>query len=49
VLVLGGLYYLLRLPLLDVGAAVLSFLRRADQGAIAIATIVALFKSIDVI
>jgi len=36
VLVLGGLYYLLRLPLLDVGAAVLSFLRRADQGAIAI-------------
>src|SRR5207245_6400818 len=41
-------YYLLRLHLLDIGAAALSFLQRADVGAIAIATIVALFKSIDV-
>ncbi len=47
-LVLGGLYYLLRLHLLGITAGVLSFLQRADLGAIAIATIVALFKSIDV-
>ena len=47
-LVLGGLYYLFRLHLLDIAPAVLSFLQRADLGAIAIATIVALFKSIDV-
>ena len=48
VFVLGGLYYLLRLHRFDIAAGVLSFLQRADLGAIAIATIVALFKSIDV-
>jgi small-conductance mechanosensitive channel len=47
-LALGGLYYLLKLNLLNIAATLLAFLQRADIGAITIATLVAVFKSIDV-
>lgn len=48
ILVLGVIYYLLRLHLFDLGPTILALLARADVGAIAIATTVAIVKSIDI-
>lgn len=45
---LAGLYYLLRLQFMPLGPALRAFLQRADLGAIGIATVIALVKSIDV-
>src|SRR3989454_4359075 len=45
---LGALYYLLRLHLFNIGDTLIAFLQRADLGALAIATVVAIGKSIDV-
>jgi small-conductance mechanosensitive channel len=48
VLLLTGLYYILRLEFLPLGPGLRAFLHRADLGAIAIATLITLVKSIDV-
>lgn len=45
---LGSFYYLLRLHLITIAPVVLAFLQRATLGAIAIATVIAVVKSIDV-
>jgi small-conductance mechanosensitive channel len=45
---LGALYYLLRLHVFNIGDASIAFLQRADLGALAIATVVAITKSVDV-
>jgi hypothetical protein len=45
---LGALYYLLRLHVFNIGEALIAFLQRADLGALAIATVVAIGKSVDV-
>jgi small-conductance mechanosensitive channel len=47
-LVLAGLYFLLKLHLITISPNLLAFLQRATLGAIAIATVVAVAKSIDV-
>ncbi|HSS22776.1 MAG TPA: mechanosensitive ion channel family protein [Pyrinomonadaceae bacterium] len=47
-LVFVGFYYLLKLQLIAISPAILTFLQRATLGAIAIATTIALVKSIDV-
>jgi small-conductance mechanosensitive channel len=47
-LLLLGLYYMLRLEFVPVGPTVRAFLHRADLGAMAIATVITLVKSIDV-
>ena len=47
-LLLVGVYYLLKLHLVNIVPSLLAFLMRADLGAIAIATVVALVKIIDV-
>ncbi len=45
---LGALYYLLRLHVFNIGDTLIAFLQRADLGGLAIATVVAIGKSIDV-
>jgi small-conductance mechanosensitive channel len=45
---LGAFYYVLRLHLFNVGGTLDAFLQRADLGAIGIATVVAVAKSVDV-
>src|SRR5262249_37750376 len=47
-LALGAFYYLLSLNLLHVGPRLLGFLQRAAGGAIGIATIITILKTIDV-
>jgi len=47
-LLLAGFYYLLRLQLFGLTPALLAFCQRADLGAISIATVLAVVKSIDV-
>src|SRR2546425_209541 len=47
-LLLVGVYYLLKFHLVNIVPSLLAFLMRADLGAIAIATVVALVKIIDV-
>jgi small-conductance mechanosensitive channel len=47
-LVLGGLYFFFRLNPFNIGPILLAFLERADLGAIGIATLVVVFKSIDI-
>ncbi|HEV7398183.1 MAG TPA: mechanosensitive ion channel family protein [Pyrinomonadaceae bacterium] len=47
-IILAGLYYLLRLQWFGIAPAWLSFLQRADLGAIGIATVIASAKTIDV-
>src|SRR5438309_1723468 len=48
VVVLGAVYYILKLQLFNLGQPLIAFLQRADLGAIAIATVIAAGKSIDV-
>ncbi|PWT95221.1 MAG: mechanosensitive ion channel protein MscS, partial [Blastocatellia bacterium] len=45
---LSGVYYFLKLPWLHVGPTLRAFLERGDLGAIGIATIIGVFKSLDV-
>ncbi|MDQ2856399.1 MAG: mechanosensitive ion channel family protein, partial [Acidobacteriota bacterium] len=45
---LGALYYFLRLHPFNISAGLISFFQRADLGAITIATIITIVKSIDV-
>ena len=47
-LILGGVYYILKLNPFGIAAILRAFLQRADLGAIAIATLVAIFKSVDI-
>src|SRR5947209_3181165 len=44
-LVLAGAYYFLQLHLFTLSPALLKFLQRADLGALAIATVICVFKS----
>lgn len=45
---LAGLYYMLRLEFMPLGPALRAFLQRADLGVIGVATVITLVKSIDV-
>jgi small-conductance mechanosensitive channel len=47
-LILAGFYFFLRLPLFGIAEALRPFLQRADLGAMTIASVIAVFKSVDV-
>jgi hypothetical protein len=47
-LLLAGAYYILRVESVPLGLALRAFLQRVDLGAIAVATVIVLMKSVDV-